>query len=100
MADPAGSLTVFAGQGQPNPRHVMRYDALTLSFLCCTVWNSSGDDIGGDDAIAMTMEHDDQWRTGGVWDFQTPPPQNSEGPTNKRAKLNPIVKTVKKNCWI
>ena len=24
------------------------------------------------------------------------PPQNSEGPTKNRAKLNPIVKTVKK----
>ena len=29
-----------------------------------------------------------------------PPPRNSEGPPNNRAKLNPIVKTVKKNCWI
>ena len=25
-----------------------------------------------------------------------PPPQDSEGPTKTRAKLNPIVKTVKK----
>ena len=33
---------------------------------------------------------------GGVWGVQTPPPRNSEGPTKHRAKLNPIVKTVKK----
>jgi len=26
------------------------------------------------------------------------PPRNSEGPTKNRAKLNPIVKTVKKNA--
>jgi hypothetical protein len=34
-----------------------------------------------------------QWRTGGC---SNPPPPNSEGPTKNRAKLNPIVKTVKK----
>jgi len=41
---------------------------------------------------------ENQWRTGGWggWGVQTPPPRNSEGPKN-RAKLNPIVKTVK-NC--
>ena len=27
-----------------------------------------------------------------------PPPRNSEGPPKNRAKLNPIVKTVEKNC--
>ena len=32
---------------------------------------------------------------GGVCGVQTPP-RNSEGPTKNRAKLNPIVKTVKK----
>ena len=36
------------------------------------------------------------YRGGGVWSVQTPPPRNSEGPTKNRAKLNPIVKTVKK----
>ena len=39
-----------------------------------------------------------QWRTEGGG-FKPPPP-NSEGPTKNRAKLNPIVNTVKKNCWI
>ena len=35
------------------------------------------------------------------WGFgcSKPPPRNSEGPPKNRAKLNPIVKTVK-NCWI
>jgi hypothetical protein len=28
--------------------------------------------------------------------FNPPPPRNSEGPPKNRAKLNPIVKTVKK----
>ena len=27
--------------------------------------------------------------------FKPPPPRNSEGPPKNRAKLNPIVKTVK-----
>jgi hypothetical protein len=27
---------VLGGEGQPNPRHVTRYDALTLPYLCCT----------------------------------------------------------------
>ena len=41
-----------------------------------------------------------QWRTeGGGLECSNPlPPRNSEGPTKNRAKLNPIVKTVKKNC--
>jgi len=34
----------------------------------------------------------------GVWGVQTPPPEIPEALQN-RAKLNPIVKTVK-NCWI
>jgi hypothetical protein len=34
----------------------------------------------------------------GVWGVQNHPPRNSEGPPKYRAKLNPIVKTVKKNC--
>ena len=39
---------------------------------------------------------EEQWRTrGGVRVFK-PPPRNSEGPPKNRAKLNPIVKTVKK----
>ena len=39
-----------------------------------------------------------QWRTeGGFGVFKTPP-RNSEGPPKNRAKLSPIVKTVKKNC--
>ena len=33
---------------------------------------------------------------GGVSGVQTPPPRNCEGPTKNRAKLNPIVKIVKK----
>ena len=38
-----------------------------------------------------------QWRTGGLRVFKPPPPgRNSEGPPKNRAKLNPIVKTVKK----
>ena len=39
-----------------------------------------------------------QWRTQGEGfsGVQTPPPRNSEGPPKNRAKLNPIVKTVKK----
>ena len=38
-----------------------------------------------------------QWRTeGGVGVFKPPPPRNSEGPPKNRAKINPIVKTVKK----
>ena len=32
---------------------------------------------------------------GGFRVFKPPPPQNSEGPPKNRAKLNPIVKTVK-----
>ena len=37
-----------------------------------------------------------QWRTrGGVWVVQTPPPEIPKALQN-RAKLNPIVKTVKK----
>ena len=44
-------------------------------------------------------DKDIQWRTEGWgWGVQLPP-RNSEGPTKNRAKLNPIVKTVK-NCWI
>ena len=40
-----------------------------------------------------------QWRTeGGVWGVQTTPPKIPKALQN-RAKLNPIVKTVK-NCWI
>ena len=31
----------------------------------------------------------------GGWGVQTPNPRNSEGPPKNRAKLNPIVKTVK-----
>ena len=39
----------------------------------------------------------EQWRTeGGGWGVQHPPSRNSEGPPKNRAKLNPIVKTVKK----
>ena len=45
----------------------------------------------GDNCVVL------QWRTEGVFGaFKPPPPRNSEGPPN-RAKLNPIVKTVK-NC--
>jgi len=36
---------------------------------------------------------------GGLVGFKPPPPRNSEGPPQNRAKINPIVKTVK-NCWI
>jgi len=42
-----------------------------------------------------------QWRTGGeeeVGGFNAPPPEIPKTLQN-RAKLNPIVKTVK-NCWI
>ena len=35
---------------------------------------------------------------GGGWGVQTPPPEIPKAHQN-RAKLNPIVKTVK-NCWI
>jgi hypothetical protein len=38
-----------------------------------------------------------QWRTVGEGVGVFKPPRNSEGPTKNRAKLNPIVKTVK-NC--
>ena len=34
---------------------------------------------------------------GGLGCSNPPPPPNSEGPTKNRAKLNPIVNTVKKN---
>jgi hypothetical protein len=37
-----------------------------------------------------------QWRTQGGFGCSNPPPRNSEGPPKNRAKLNPIVKTVKK----
>jgi len=33
---------------------------------------------------------------GGFGVFKSPLPRNSEGPPKNRAKLNPIVKTVKK----
>ena len=40
-----------------------------------------------------------QWRTeGGFGVFKPPPPRNSEGPPKNLAKLNPIVKTVKKSA--
>jgi len=40
-----------------------------------------------------------QWRTeGGFWGLQPPHPEIPKALQN-RAKLNPIVKTVK-NCWI
>ena len=35
---------------------------------------------------------------GGVSDVQTPPPEIPKALQKNRAKLNPIVKTVKKNC--
>ena len=38
-----------------------------------------------------------QWRTEGGFGVFKPTPRNSESPTKKLAKLNPIVKTVK-NC--
>jgi len=39
-----------------------------------------------------------QWRTeGAVWGVQTPPPREIPKALQTRAKLNPIVKTVK-NC--
>ena len=37
-----------------------------------------------------------QWRTKGGGRVFNSPPRNSEGPPKNRAKLNPIVKTVKK----
>ena len=41
----------------------------------------------------------EQWRTvGGGWGVQPPHPEIPKALQN-RAKLNPIVKTVK-NCWI
>ena len=42
-----------------------------------------------------------QWPTeeGGFWVFKPTPPKFWR-PYKNRAKLNPIVKTVKKNCWI
>ena len=44
----------------------------------------------------------DQWRTeggGGVWGGGSTPPPEIPKALQNRAKLNPIVKTVK-NCWI
>jgi len=38
----------------------------------------------------------EQWRNEGGFEVFKPPPRNSEGPPKNRAKLNPIVKTVKK----
>ena len=42
--------------------------------------------------------HQRRTEGGGVWGVQTPPPEILRALQN-RAKLNPIVKTVK-NCWI
>ena len=36
---------------------------------------------------------------GGVWVVQNPPPAEIPKALQNRAKLNPIVRTVK-NCWI
>ena len=57
-----------------------------------------------DDVIVHTLENiyeKNQWRTEGgrVWGgWNHPPPEIPKAHQN-RAKLNPIVKTVK-NCWI
>jgi len=40
-----------------------------------------------------------QWRTGGVGGGGSTPPPEIPKALKNRAKLNPIVKTVK-NCWI
>ena len=47
-------------------------------------------------ASANVSFYTNQWRTQGGFACSTPPPRNSDGPPKNRAKLNPIVKTVKK----
>ena len=68
----------------------------TRHELCVECVRSQASDINSDklsDSTVILL----QWRTEGVFGvFNPPPPRNSEGPRKNRAKLNPIVKTVKK----
>jgi hypothetical protein len=63
------------------------------------------------EGIFRVFDVKDKWRVamdsgvptgGGLGVFKPPPPRNSEGPPKNFAKLNPIVKIVKKkllNLW-